>query len=232
MEPKDRLIVALDLTDLEAAKPLVMALAPHVGHFKIGLELITAVGGPAAVALVKAAGGKVMYDAKFHDIPNTMEGAAKSVARQGAEMFTVHASAGAEAIRAAVHAAPWSVVIGVTVLTSLDDERCIEIFGDRPSAKVRAFARSLVDAGAAAVVCSPQEVGSLVDLQLLRITPGVRPSWAGSDDQKRFMTPGDAIRAGADMLVVGRPILRPPSGIGSPVEAARRVLDEIAESSP
>lgn len=232
MEPKDRLIVALDVPDLEAAKPLIAALAPHVGYFKIGLELITAVGGPAAVACIKGAGGRVMYDGKFNDIPNTMEGAAKSVARQGAEMFTVHASAGPEAVRAAVDAAPWSVVIGVTVLTSLDETRCIEIFGDRPTAKVRAFAESLVAVQAGAVVCSPKEVGALTDHPLTRITPGVRPAWAALGDQKRVLSPGEAIRAGADMLVIGRPILKPPASVGGPVDAVKLIIDEIAEASP
>ena len=230
MQAKDRIIVALDVPDLGKAKPLISSLAHRVGCCKVGLELITAAGGPQAVEAVHDGGGRVMYDGKFHDIPNTMEGAARGVAAQAVKMFTVHASAGRDAVAAAVKAAGKSLVIGVTVLTSLDDESCIEIFGDKPSAKVRQFAEMLVDAGAHAVVCSPQEVASLRDLPLLRITPGVRPAWAAVGDQKRFTTPAEAVRSGADMLVIGRPILKPPAEIGSPVEAARRIEAEIEEA--
>lgn len=230
MEPKDRIIVALDVPGLEAAKPLIASLAHRVGVCKVGLELITAAGGPQAVAAVHDGGSRVMYDAKFNDIPNTMEGAARAVAAQGVKMFTVHASAGRDAVAAAVKAAGKSLVIGVTVLTSLDDESCIEIFGDKPSAKVRAFAEMLVEAGAQAVVCSPQEVASLRDLPLLRITPGVRPAWSEAGDQKRFTTPAQAVRSGADMLVIGRPITKPPAAIGSPANAAQLIADEIQEA--
>ncbi|HSD12800.1 MAG TPA: orotidine 5'-phosphate decarboxylase / HUMPS family protein, partial [Patescibacteria group bacterium] len=112
MEPKDRIIVALDVPTLEAAKPLIDALAPHVGLFKVGLELLTAVGAPAAVAAVRERGGRVMFDGKFCDIPNTVAGAAKSAVALGVEMFTMHASSGKEAIRAAVVAAGGDKVIG------------------------------------------------------------------------------------------------------------------------
>ncbi len=231
MDAKERIIVALDVPDLETAKPLVAALAPHVGYFKVGLELITAVGGPAAVALIKGAGGKVMYDGKFADIPNTMAGAARSVAALGVEMFTVHASAGPDSVYAAVRHAGNAKVIGVTVLTSLDDHACRGIFGVSAIAAVGSFAFLLRMADAHAIVCSPQEVSLLREIPLLRITPGVRPVWAAAGDQKRVMTPGDAIRAGADMLVIGRPILKPPAEIGGPVDAAKRIADEIAEAT-
>ncbi|HTM68176.1 MAG TPA: orotidine-5'-phosphate decarboxylase [Candidatus Binatia bacterium] len=230
MQAKDKIIYALDVDSLDKAKARVAAISPHVGPIKIGLELITAVGGPQAVDAVHDAGGLVMYDGKFNDIPNTMAGATRPVAARGVKMFTVHASSGLASVKAAVAACGASKVIGVTVLTSIDEEECVEIFGDRPSAKVRAFAELLCEAGAHVVVCSPQEVGGLADLPLLRITPGVRPLWAAAGDQKRVMTPGEAIRAGADYLVIGRPISAPPPEVGSPAEAAGLIAREIEEA--
>lgn len=220
MPAKDRLIVALDVDTLERALALVYQLAPYVGMFKIGLELIHHLGGPQVSAAIHDAGGKVMYDAKLDDIPNTMEGAVKGIAAQGVAMFTVHASAGRKSVAAAVKAAGRSKVIGVTVLTSIDDEECVEIFGAKPTPKVRKFAENLVKDQAAAVVCSPKEVAHLQDLKLLRITPGIRPEWFEPEDQKRVLPPDEAIRNGADMLVVGRPIIASPD----PVEAAQRLV--------
>lgn len=228
MEPKDRLIVALDVSDLEAAKPLIAALAPHVSCFKVGLELLTAVGAPAAVAAVHEAGGRVMFDGKFNDIPNTVGGATKAAVGLGVDLLTVHASTGAESIRAAVRESGRAKVVGVTVLTSIGESECHEIFGETPEIKVYDFALTLVRCGAPAVVCSPREAKELRDLPLLRITPGIRPAWAETGDQKRVLSPGDAIRGGADILVVGRPITQPPPGVGAPADAARRILDEIA----
>jgi orotidine-5'-phosphate decarboxylase len=230
MEPKDRIIVALDVPDLEAARPLIALLAPHVGMFKVGLELITAVGAPAAVAAVREAGGRVMFDGKFNDIPNTVAGAAKAAAALGVETFTMHATSGREAIRAAVAAAGGEKVIGVTVLTSIDEEECWETFGGGTLDVVEDLGRRLVNAGAKNVVCSPREVERLRQMPLTRITPGVRPAWAEAGDQKRFTTPAMAVRSGADMLVIGRPITKPPSAIGSPAAAARLIADEIAEA--
>jgi len=227
MDAKNKIIYALDVDSLDKARRQVAGIAPHVGMLKIGLELITSVGGPQAVAAVHDAGGLVMYDGKFNDIPHTMAGATRPVAAQGVKMFTVHASSGLESVKAAVANCGASKVIGVTVLTSLGEEECIEIFGDKPSAKVRAFAELLCEAGAHAIVCSPQEVGRLADLPLTRITPGVRPRWAAVGDQKRVMTPAEAIHAGADYLVIGRPISAPPPEVGSPADAARLIAMEI-----
>lgn len=230
MEPKDRIIVALDVPDLAAARPLIAALSPHVGMFKVGLELITAVGAPAAVAAVREAGGRVMFDGKFNDIPNTVAGAAKAAAALGVETFTMHATSGREAILAAVAAAGGEKVIGVTVLTSIDDAECAETFGGLTLDVVEALGWKLVEAGAKNVVCSPREVRRLLQMPLTRITPGVRPAWADAGDQKRFTTPAEAVRSGADMLVIGRPITKPPAAIGGPAQAARLIADEIAEA--
>ncbi len=231
MQAHERIIVALDVDSLDAAKRHIEALAPHVGYFKVGLELITAVGGPAAVAAVRAAGGRVMYDAKFHDIPATMAGAARSAVKaQQVDFFTVHASASKAGMIAAVDAVGGEKVIGVTVLTSLTDGQCMEVYGTKVDTAVLQFAYSMVEAGVHWIVCSPKELGALAKagLPLKPITPGVRPVWADANDQKRVMTPAEAVKGGAQMLVIGRPILKPPSSLGSPVEAAKRIADEIA----
>lgn len=223
LSAKERLIVALDVDTLDKALALVRQLAPYVGMFKVGLELIHHLGGPQVTAAIHDAGGKVMYDAKLADIPNTMEGATKGIAAQGVAMFTVHASAGRKSVAAAVAAAGRSKVIGVTVLTSIDGEECVEIFGDQPTKKVVKFSENLVKVGAAAVVCSPQEVAHLQHLGLLRITPGIRPDWFEPGDQRRVLPPAEAIRNGADMLVVGRPIIASSDS----VEAAQRIVAEM-----
>ncbi len=234
MEAKSRIIVALDVDSLDRARTLVESLAPHVGCFKVGLELLTAVGGPMVVQLVHALGGRVFYDAKFNDIPNTVADAAKAAAGLKVKMFSVHASMGIEAMRAAVDNRGHSFVLAVTVLTSLDENDSHLIFGSPSKAKVLQLARAAQLARCDGVICSPQELellGKQKELRgLLRITPGVRPKWASADDQKRIMTPAEAIKAGASALVIGRPITKPPDGM-TPVEAVKRITDEIAEAT-
>ncbi|MFA6551780.1 MAG: orotidine-5'-phosphate decarboxylase [Patescibacteria group bacterium] len=227
METKDRIIVALDVPSLGQAGQLIDELAPHVGCFKVGLELLTAEGGPEVVRFVHEHGGEVFYDGKFCDIPNTVGNAAKVVARLGVKMFNVHASAGMKAIEAAVANKGNSLVLGVTVLTSIDADECVSIFGDQPAIKVKQFAQMLADAGADGIICSPKELEALADFNLLKITPGVRPEWADAGDQKRVMTPAEAIRAGATALVIGRPITKPPTEIGTPADAAANICLEI-----
>lgn len=246
MEPKDRIILALDVDEVSEASRLVRLLASHVGLFKIGLEFITAM----LVSLIASGqeeaqqklllirelfallDGRVLWDGKFDDIPNTVGNASWQVARLGVRMFNVHASAGRRSIEAAVANKGDSLVLGVTVLTSLDPEECVSIFGEEPGPKVLQFARMLVGAGADGIICSPQELellGQQPDLGgLLKVTPGVRPEWAASGDQRRVMSPRDAIMAGADYLVIGRPIRRPPSEVSGPVEAAVRIAEVIA----
>lgn len=235
MEPENKIIVALDVNSPERARQLIEELAPHVGYFKIGLELITAVGGPEVVRFVRESGGRVFYDGKFNDIPNTVGGAAKAAANLNVGMFNVHASAGVEAMMAAVANKERSLVLAVTVLTSLDENNAHLIFGAPSKIKVLQFARDAKIAGCDGIICSPQELELLGKQQefdnLLKVTPGVRPEWAAVGDQKRVMTPGEAIRAGAHFLVIGRPITKPPTEIGSPAEAARRIAEEIAQAS-
>ncbi len=232
MDVKDRIIVALDVSSLDKAKSLVEALAPHVGCFKVGLELLTAVGAPQVVEFVHSLGGQVFYDGKFDDIPNTIGGATKVVAGLNVKMFNVHASAGIEAMMSAVANKGQSLVLAVTVLTSLEENNAHLIFGNPSKAKVLQLARDAKLAGCDGIICSPQELellGKQKELgSLMKITPGVRPEWASAGDQKRIMTPAEAIKAGATALVIGRPITKPPTEIGTPEDAAKKIAEEIS----
>lgn len=250
---QDRIIVALDVDSLDKASALVQELAPHVGCFKVGLELMSAVGLPQAVEVIHSLGGAVFCDIKLNDIPNTMAGTAKVISQLGVRMFNVHASAGIEGMAAARAAARsigmqdegWSGtrplvvqgncwILAVTVLTSFEENNAHLIFGGPTKAKVLQFARDAVAAGLEGIICSPQELellGKQKELVgLVKVTPGVRPEWAAAQDQKRVMTPGEAIKAGADYLVIGRPITKPPAEIGGPVEAAVRIAEEIEQA--
>lgn len=230
-EAKDHIILALDVSHLSDAGYLVNELVPHVGYFKIGLELMTAEGGPNAIDFLHARGGNVFYDGKFNDISNTVGKASKAVSSKNVSMFNLHASSGPDAITAAVENSGDSLVFGVTVLTSLSEAECVSIFGATPGEKALQFCDMLVSAGADGIICSPQELEFLnhhdEGKDLLRMTPGVRPRWYRKNDQKRVMTPAEAVQAGADYLVIGRPITSPPKNIGTPVDAAKRIAEEI-----
>ncbi len=249
LEPKDRIIVALDVDSPEKALALVDELTPFVGCFKIGLQFIysalrslinpeyeEAVENLSRIrSLFVILACKDFWDVKLDDIPNTLKGASITLSDIGVEMFNLHASAGSEAIAKAVENKGKSLVLGVTVLTSIGESECRSIFGDTPKAKVIAFAEMLKDKGVDGIICSPQELEVLRENpkfdDLLMVTPGIRPAWAVKGDQSRIMTPADAIKAGADYLVIGRPIREPPEQIGSPAEAARRIAEEIASVS-
>ena len=230
----ERLFVALDMGSAEMAEESIRLLAPVVGGFKVGLELVTAIGAKAAVELVRRHGGQVFLDGKFHDIPNTMAGAARSAAALGVDCFTVHASAGVEGMRAAVAEKSEARVFAVTVLTSLAPETVEHVYGKSAASAVRQFAIDAAVAGCDGVVCSPLELEMLEHTvgahPLLKVTPGVRPVWAQADDQKRVLTPREAILKGATHVVVGRPILRPPASMGDPVTAAKAIVAELAEA--
>lgn len=231
---REKIIVALDVPNLKEAGKLVSDLAPYVGCFKVGLELLTAEGAPNVVDFVNSLGGEVFYDGKFADIPNTVGGAARAAAEMKVKMFNVHASAGIGAMMEAVANKGTSLVLAVTVLTSLEENNAYLVFGGPSKAKVLQLARDAKLAGCDGIICSPQELeflGKQKELDgLLRVTPGVRPVWASTDDQKRVMTPGEAIKAGADYLVIGRPITKPPAEIGSRVDAVKLIQEEIAEA--
>lgn len=226
--PSERICAALDFPSFEAALPFARAVAPHVGMFKVGLELYVA-EGPPAVRAAAALGRPVFLDLKLHDIPNTVEGAARSAAASGAALLTVHASGGAEMIRAAVRGAgPGVRILAVTVLTSMDAATLEEVglAGPAESAVVR-LARLAVGAGAGGIVCSPQEVAAVraaVGPGPLLVIPGIRPAGASKGDQARTATPAAAVKAGADVLVIGRPLREGPD----PVAAARAIAGELA----
>ncbi|MBI2039305.1 MAG: orotidine-5'-phosphate decarboxylase [Candidatus Niyogibacteria bacterium] len=231
MDARDRIIVSLDMSDGERARRMVNELCDCILWFKIGLELMNAIGAPQAAGLVKQRKKKLLLDGKFDDIPTTMIGAVRAAASHGADMLTIHASAGWEAIRAAVEARGSAKILGVTVLTSLAGTECLSIFGDTPDRKVLQFAHMLSDSGADGIVCSPQEAREIRQRSkfnsMIIVTPSIRPAWATANDQKRAATPAEAIRAGADFLVIGRPIMQPPKEIGRPSDAVARIVEEI-----
>jgi orotidine-5'-phosphate decarboxylase len=226
--PRDRLCSALDFAGWTQAEPFARAIAPHVGMLKVGLELFTA-EGPPVVRAAAALGRPVFLDLKLHDIPATVEGAARSAAATGASLLTVHASGGAEMVRAAVRGAGGRVrILAVTILTSLDAAAldAIGLAGPTQAAVVR-LAKLAVEAGAGGLVCSPHEVAAVraaVGPGPLLVVPGVRPAGSAHDDQARVATPADAVRAGADVIVVGRPLRDAPD----PVAAARAIVAELA----
>jgi orotidine-5'-phosphate decarboxylase len=219
--------VALDTPDLSKAVALAAAVKPYVGGYKIGLEFITA-NGPDGVRRIVALGLPVFADVKFHDIPNTVAGASREMARLGAALFNIHASGGEAMMRAAREAAPESKIIAVTVLTSMGDGDLQAVGQAAPAlAQVERLARLARHCGLDGVVCSPREIATVRKAcgpDFLIVTPGVRPKGADLADQTRVTTPAEAARAGADILVVGRPI----TAAADPAAAAKAIFDEIA----
>ena len=206
--------VALDAPDLETAARWATLVTPHVSTVKVGLELYLRYG-PDVVASVRGASRvEVFLDLKLHDIPATVAGAARAVSRLMPAYLTVHATGGAGMIRAAVEAAPATKIAAVTVLTSLRDADLAQLGVSGPASEaVRRLAAMAVDAGAQALVCSPQEAAAVrgeVGPEITLITPGVRPRGAAVQDQARVATPEEALSAGADLLVIGRPITASP----------------------
>ncbi len=235
---KQRLIVALDLADPARARTLATVLAPEVGMLKVGKQLFTS-AGPDIVRTIHDLGGEVFLDLKFHDIPNTVAAAGVEAARLGVKLFNIHASGGGDMMRQTAAAVEEVCekeglrrpsVLGVTVLTSLDDSD-LEAQGIQGGvrAQVLRLAGMAQEAGLAGVVCSAQEATDIRRAcggSFMLVTPGIRPAGQQTGDQKRVMTPGDAVRAGIDYIVVGRPI----TGADDPVEAARSVVAEMAEA--
>lgn len=222
------LIAVLDVDSQEEALRIVDACGP-CQWFKVGAQLFTRCG-PEAVRAVRGRGKNVFLDLKYHDIPNTVAHAARAAADLGAGLFTVHASGGRAMIAAARRAVEGTParILAVTVLTSLDEAALRDEVGvpASPGETVARWAALAVDAGAHGIVCSAQEIALVreaVGPEAVVVTPGIRPAWAGADDQARIMTPGAAAEAGASMVVVGRPILNHPN----PAEAARLILEEL-----
>ena len=223
----DKIIVALDVATKKEALALVEQLRAQISFFKVGLQLYTA-EGPEIVRGVLAASAKVFFDLKLHDIPSTVGRAVESAARLGVQMLTIHLSGGPEMIRAAAAARKNNLsILGVTVLTSADEETLREIgISDKIDNQVLRLAQLGVDCGIDGLITSPREVKMLrqeFGRKIKIVTPGVRPNWAEAGDQKRAMTPREALDVGADYLVIGRPIVADPN----PRQALTKILGEL-----
>jgi orotidine-5'-phosphate decarboxylase len=229
---KERIIVALDTDSPETAMAVVSSLTGEVGLFKVGMELFPR-GGPLLVEKIREAGADVFLDLKFHDIPNTVAGAVRSAVALGVKFATVHASGGMAMLSAAADAAEGSgtTILAVTVLTSLDDADLASVgFALHAAEAVDRLAGMAVTAGIGGIVCSAREVASVrsrVGAGKVLVTPGVRLPDDAAGDQKRIMTPSGAVRAGADYIVVERPITNAPD----PVSAARRFAAEMGTAT-
>lgn len=230
------ILVALDTTDVAQAAGWARATRDSVAGIKLGLEFFNA-RGPAGVAEIAALGAPLFLDLKFHDIPNTVAGAVRAVAPLRPMILNLHAAGGGAMMRAALDAARDAAarlgaappkLIGVTILTSLGDADLTEVGQPAGAAdQVRRLAALTQACGLDGVVCSPHEIAMLrrdLGPDFLLVVPGIRPSWSETGDQKRVMEPRQAMEAGADYLVIGRPI----TGAADPAEAARRIAAEIA----
>jgi orotidine-5'-phosphate decarboxylase len=229
MDPRQRLIVALDVSTAAAARKIVAAVGDSALAYKVGMQLYTA-EGPALVRELVDSGHRVFLDLKYHDIPNTVAAAVREASQLGVSMLTVHASGGRKMLRAAVEAAqsrPDLLVLGVTVLTSLDDVELgkLGLRGGVLDQVLRLAALALSN-GCKGVVASAQEAGALREefgRDFVIVTPGVRPAGSGPHDQMRIVTPAEAISAGASHIVVGRPITEALD----PAAEARAILGQI-----
>ena len=225
----EKIIVALDVASAPEAVRLAETLSPYVSFFKIGLQLFTA-AGPAVVREVSKMGGKVFLDLKLHDIPNTVAGAIKSISDLGVQMTTIHLAGGSEMVRAAVKANRKDMtLLGVTVLTSMDDQGLHEVgIGTGAGQQVDRMAALGINLGLTGLVTSPREVAQLrahYGNKIVLVVPGIRPESVDASDQKRIMTPADAIAAGADYIVIGRAI----TAHSDPAAAVRQIIDDMAE---
>ena len=224
---RNPIIVALDVPSTDEALALVHDLASVVGAFKVGKELFVSTG-PDIVRAIREEGGEVFLDLKFHDIPHTVGRAVAAAAQLKVSMLTVHTAGGSEMLRAAQEASgEETLVLGVTVLTSMDgaDLNAVGV-SDEPSAQVERLGRLAVQSGLGGLVCSPREIGLLrgvLPREVRLVTPGIRPAGSDAGGQKRTLTPPEAIAAGADWLVIGRPI----TAAENPSEAAEAILADI-----
>jgi len=255
MEAKDRIIIPLDVKSVNDALELVEMLQDYVWGFKVGLELFSA-EGPDVIKKLKDFGAKnIFFDGKWMDIPNTVAGAARAIVKLGVQMVNVHTLGGHQMMAETMRAVYAEVsdemkrpkVLGVTILTSLAYEDLVEmgifdevvcdpmkrqqVMDDRiENLIVEHLTQSAWNVGLDGVIASPKEIKAIrhaFGWNILIVTPGVRPVWAAANDQKRVMTPYEAILAGADLLVIGRPITNPPESIGTPVDAAKKIAEEI-----
>lgn len=239
LEPKERVILALDVSDYNEALDIVEQFKDSIDIFKVGFELFTS-AGPKIIKKIREEDKKVFLDLKYHDIPNTVAQAAVAATRHGVSMLTVHTSGGLEMLKTCADAVvnyclkenmARPRLLGVTVLTSIDQNILRDELGSAMSltAQVKNLANLSLRAGFDGVIASAHEILMLRERfgeSFLIVTPGIRPSWSSTDDQRRTMTPRQAIRAGADYLVMGRSIIHQPS----PLNAMERILNEIARA--
>jgi orotidine-5'-phosphate decarboxylase len=227
------IILAVDTSDLEIAKRWVAATSSSVSLYKLGLEFFLTFGAAGVQAIKSETDADIFLDLKLHDIPHTVTGAAKAISHLRPKFLTVHASGGGEMVAAAANAVPDVDITAVTILTSLSDEELFHIGYSSPALESAvALAQLSVKSGARAIVSSPLEISairSVIGSEITIITPGVRPkNDGGSDDQKRTMTPQEAIAAGADYVVIGRPITAAwAQGEIALAAKARFIADEI-----
>ena len=238
LSAREKLVLALDVDNLESATKLVEKLKDHVGIFKVGSQLFTA-EGPKIIEMINASGSKVFLDLKFHDIPNTVARAAEVATRLGVYIFNIHTSGGYELMRGAVEAAKRTsldlgckkpIILGVTVLTSINQEILEKEMGIKRNLReqVVLLAKLAQEAGLDGVVASSQEIIEIRHAcgeNFLILTPGIRPANSAKNDQKRVMTPKKALKLGADFLVVGRPI----RDAIDPVKAAKKIIKEMED---
>ena len=236
---KDRLILALDVDTMEEAKALVLELKDYVGIFKVGLQLFTSVG-PEIIKLIHDEGGDIFFDGKFHDIPNTVAKANMNLVKHGVTFFNLHISGGSKMITTSIKAARETakrynfskpVILGVTLLTSfgqrtLTEELTVDMNIDDYVGKLAKLAK---DSGLDGVVASATDIPKIRKTcgdDFIILCPAIRPTWSVVNDQVRVVTPTDAIKAGVDYMVVGRPI----TSATDKVSAAKLILDEIEEA--
>jgi orotidine-5'-phosphate decarboxylase len=237
MKPEDRIILALDVADFNEAIDIVSKFKDHINIFKIGPELFISTG-PMIVEKLNSMGKRVFLDLKYHDIPNTVKCSAEAAARLGVFMLTLHTMGGLEMMKQAVDRLveislkenlERPKLLGVTVLTSIDREILMNELGitHNITLQVRHLAGLAIKAGLDGVIASPYELEMLrfhFDRKFLIVTPGIRPSWSQKDDQKRTMRPDEALKKGADYLVIGRPVLSHPD----PLHALELLIKEIS----
>jgi len=238
MAAKDKIILALDVSSEGEAVRLVEELHDVVGAFKVGLELFNSTGPKIFESLKSAGADRIFYDCKFHDIPNTVAKAARAATRMGVWMFNIHTMGGAAMMRAAADAAGDEahrlgieppMILGVTVLTSISEEMLRQELSvmNLMADQVVHLSKLAQKSGLSGVVASPHEIRPIKSAcgpEFLVVTPGVRPSWAAANDQKRIMTPSEAVASGADYMVIGRAI----TASESPRAAAERILEELS----
>lgn len=242
IKPAERIMVALDVDELHEAEAIARDLKGTGVTFKIGNQLGTYEGWKAAVEFARKCGVGIFADTKFKDIPTTVRKSSRAITRHQPDFFNIMADTQPKALEAAVNGIKEAIeeyrlpivpsLLGVTVLTTINEEECVSIYGESVETKVLQFAIEAADSGLQGVVCSPHEAKMLrahpKTKNLLLITPGVRPEWASTNDQERITTPAQALEMGADYLVIGRPITQPPPEVGSPRDAVLKIIEEIS----